>query len=1094
MLTYGFLTMKERLPLLLAAGLFALTGASAQTRLLRFPDIHDDQVVFTHAGDLWKASARGGLASRLTAHPGLEFFAKFSPDGQWIAFTGQYDGDEQVYVIQSAGGVPKQLTHYPARGPLPPRWGYDNQVMGWTPDGSGIVFRSQRDYASPKDGRLYVVPREGGLPKPLPMPYSGAGDFAPDGTKVVYSPLFRDFRTWKRYEGGWAQKLYAFDLKTSALEPVAHSPRTERDPMWIGDKIYFASDRTGTLNLYEFDPASKRTRALTEYKDWDVRWPSKGNRTQIVFELNGELHVLDAKGGKPQPLKITVPSDGVAARPSERNAAAQLKHFGMSPKGERVLAAARGEIFTLPVENGPTRNLTNSPDAHDKWPAWSPDAKKVVYISDRTGEEELWLVNQDGTGEHEQLTKGGQAMRYRPKWSPDGKTIAFSDKDGKLYLLALADKSVREIADESRGQLLDYEWSPDSKYVAFTLTNPSGTSSVNIWSAGDGQVRRVTDPLYECGSPSWDPEGNYLFFISERDYAPLISNNEWNYATSRNRGLFAMTLRKDVKHPFPPKSDEVAIEEEKKEEKKDEKKDAPPDLKIEFDGLGSRVARVPVPAANYAGLTALKGHLLYVKTSNFFYGRDPEMRPNVVIFSMADRKESVLVEGISGLSLSSTGNKFVARDGNNLHVYDATPKGKETKKAVSTANMLVNRVPSQEWSQIFGEVWRRFRDFFYVQNMHGYDWAAIRRQYQPQLEYVGHRADLNYVLGEMIAELNVSHAYLEGGDLGLPERPQVALPGARFDLDEASGRYRIAKIFAGHNEEPNYRSPLTEIGVDARVGDYVLAIDGQDLTPPVNPYQLLRGKASQSVRLLLNTQPSKTGAREVTFQPITNESDLAYLEMVESRRQRVEQMTGGRVGYFHIPNMSADGLREFIKYFYGQIRKEGLVVDVRGNGGGNVSQMLIERLRRDLLATNFARTIEGARTYPYTVFHGHLVCLLDETSASDGDIFPAMFRQAKLGPLIGKRSWGGVIGITNRGMLMDGGSVFVPEFGFNSADGKWIIENQGVTPDIEVENDAKSLIEGKDLQLERGVAEILARIQKEPKKLPARPPDPVRVK
>jgi tricorn protease len=1069
------------------ASLISLAGAPAQTRLLRFPDIHGDQVVFTHAGDLWKASAEGGVATRLTAHPGLELFAKFSPDGRWIAFTGQYDGDEQVYVIPSSGGIPKQLTYYPARGPLPPRWGYDNQVMGWTPDGQSVVFRSQRDYSSPKDGRLYTVPREGGLPQPLPMPYSGAGDLSPDGTKIVYSPLFRDFRTWKRYEGGWVQKLYIFDLKTLALEPVAHSRRTERDPMWIGDKIYFASDRTGTLNLYEFDPASKRVRALTDYKDWDVRWPSKGDKTQIIFELQGELHILDVKGGKPRPLKITVPNDGVAMRPSEKNAAPHIEHIGLSPKGERALVAARGEIFTLPVEGGPTRNLTRSPEAHDKWPEWSPDGAQVVYISDRSGEEELWLVKQDGTGEPEQLTKGGRAMRYRPRWSPDGKRIAFSDKDGKLYLLVLEDKSVRQIAEEERGQLLDYEWSPDSRHLAFTLSHDNGRSSVRIWSEADGQVRRVTDPLFECRSPTWDPEGNYLFFISERDYAPLISNNEWNFAGSLNRGLFAMALRKDVKHPFPPKSDEVAIGEQK-----EEKKQGKPEVRIDFEGIEARVARVPVPAANYTSLAALKGHLLYLKTSNFFYGREPEMKPTVAIFSMESRKETVLVEGVNMLALSSAGNKFLVRDESGLHLYEATPKGKETKKTVSTANMLATRVPAQEWVQIFHEVWRRFRDFFYVENMHGYDWEALRRRYQPQLEYVGHRADLTYVLGEMISELNVSHAYLDGGDLGLPERPKVALPGARFELDGASGRYRIAKIFRGHNEEPNYRSPLTEIGIDARAGDYVLEIDGQDLAAPVNPYQLLRGKANQPVRLLLNDRPSKTGARDVTFQPISSEADLLYLEMVESRRQKVEQMTGGRVGYLHIPNMSAEGLREFIKYFYGQVRKEGLIVDVRGNGGGNVSQMLIERLRRELLATNFARTWKDARTYPQTVFHGHMVCLLDETSASDGDIFPAMFREARLGPLIGKRSWGGVIGITNRGMLMDGGSVFVPEFGFASPDGKWIIENRGVEPDIEVENDPKSLIEGRDPQLERGVAEVMARIQKTPKKLPQRPPDPVR--
>ncbi|MBI3679229.1 MAG: PD40 domain-containing protein [Acidobacteria bacterium] len=1071
-------------------------AAGAQTKLLRFPDLHGNDVVFTYAGDLWKASAAGGLASRLTAHPGLEIFAKFSPDGKWIAFTGQYDGDEQVYVIPSMGGVPKQLTYYPARGPLPPRWGWDNIVMGWTPDGKGVVFRSLRDHFSVGDGRLYVVAPEGGLPKALPMPYSGAGDLSPDGTRIVYSPLARDFRTWKRYQGGWAQDLYVFDLKTHQLEPVSHSPRTERDPMWIGSRICFSSDRTGTMNLYEFDPETKRTRALTDYKDWDVRWASKANDGRIVFELNGELHVIDVKpGSRPRRIAIQVPNDGVASRPAPKNVGHQVASIALSPKGERALLEARGDVFTVPIESGPVRNLTKSSGAHDKAPAWSPDGSKIVFLSDRSGEEELYLINQDGSGQAEQLTRDGKAMRYQPQWSPDGKKIAFSDKDGKLYVLTLADKSVKEVADEPRDQLLDYEWAPDSAHLAFSMTGSNENNAIYIWSEKENRLQRVTDELFESRQPAWDPEGNYLYFISERDYAPLISNNEWNYATSRNRGIFALALRKDARHPFPPKSDEVTPETKAEEKKADEKK---AEFRIDFDGIETRVARAPLPAHNYHGLAAIKGHLLYVRGGNFFYGRDPDVQPELVIYSLGDRKETVLAENATSVALSPSGNKVLVRQGQGpaqtLNLYDATPRGRDTRKTLSTANLVVDRVPSQEWNQIFNEVWRRFRDFFYVRNMHGYDWEGLRRQYQPQLEYAGHRADLNYVIGEMISELNVSHAYIDGGDFEVPPRPQVALPGCRFELDEASGRYRIAKIFRGQNEESVYRAPLTEIGVDARVGDYVLEIEGEELATPANPYRLLRGKANQPVRLLLNDKPVKEGAREAVFNPVPNESNLIYLEMVESNRRKVGLMTNGRVGYLHIPNMGAEGIREFIKWYYGQIRKEGLIIDVRGNGGGNVSPMLIERLRRVLLGTRFSRTNDYPTTYPQQTFQGHMVCLLSETSASDGDIFPHMFRQAGLGPLIGKRSWGGVVGITNRGTLVDGGVVNVPEFGTNAPDGSWVIEGEGVRPDIVVENDPKSLIEGRDPQLERGVEEVMRRIQQNPKKLPQRPPDPVRTK
>ncbi len=1075
----------------------------AQTRLLRFPDIHGERVVFTYAGDLWTASSKGGVAVRLTAHPGQELFAKFSPDGKWIAFTGQYDGDEQVYVIPSTGGVPKQLTFYPARGPLPPRWGYDHQVYGWTPDGKNVLFRSLRDSWTLGRTHLYSVPAAGGLPTMLPMPESGGGDYSPDGKMVVYSPLARDFRAWKRYQGGWAQDLYTFDLASHQIQPVAHSPRTERDPMWIGNKIYFDSDRTGTLNLYEFDIASQKVRQLTNYTKWDVRWPSKGENGEIVFELDGELNVYDTKkGGEPVKLSINVPDDGLAMRPSQISAAKNIEDFSLSPKGERALFVARGDVFTAPIEKGPTRNLTHSSDAHDKQAAWSPDGAKIAFLSDRTGEDELYLVDQNGEGKLEQLTNDGKRMRYRPVWSPDGKRIAFSDSEGKLYFINLDDKKVTQIADEQRGLIRDQVWSPDGNFIAYTMSGPGEQDSIHVYSVAEGRDHTVTGDLWNENSPAWDPDGKYLFYMSDREYAPQISTLEFNFAGNRMTGIFALTLQKDGPNPFPPESDEVTIV--KKDEKKDEKKDAekkpetkPGELKpvtIDWDGLESRVTRVPVAASNYGGLAAIKDHLIYVEVGSFYYGRESAQRPKVVIYSMKDRKATTLVEGARGYDISADGKKILVREGAAFNLYDATPKGQASKKTVSTAGLVVDRIPAQEWRQIFNEVWRRYRDFFYVTNMHGYDWEALRQQYAPLLEYVAHRSDLNYVIGEMIGELNIGHTYIVGGDYDIPERPEIALPGARFTLDEAAGRYKIAKIFQGQNEEPTYRSPLTEVGVNVSVGDYVLAINGEDLTANINPYSLLRGKAGRQVRLTVNAKPDTNGAHDAVFTPISTEEHLIYLEMVERNRQRVDKLSNGRVGYIQIPDMGAEGISEFIKWYYPQIRKEGLVVDDRSNGGGNVSRMIIERLRRKLLATGFSRTSDFASTYPDEVFYGPMACLLNEDSASDGDIFPAMFRQAGLGPLIGKRSWGGVTGITNRGTLIDGGQVNVPEFGFASVDGKWIIEGTGVVPDIEVENDPESVIEGKDPQLERGVAEVLKAIQANPKKLPERPPAPVKTK
>jgi tricorn protease len=1084
-----------------AAILLISISASAQTKLLRFPDINGDRVVFTYGGDLWTASTSGGTATRLTAHPGVEVFGKFSPDGKWIAFTGQYDGDEQVYVISSSGGEPKQLTFYPARGPLTPRWGYDNQVYGWTNDGKSIVFKSLRDSWTLPVARLYTVPAIGGPATPLPMPEAGSGAFSPDGSKMVYSPQSRDFRTEKRYGGGQANQLYVFDLKTLDAKKISDNPRPSRDPMWIGNIIYFNSDRDGHFNLYAYDQSGK-TSQVTTHKPWDVRWPSSSRDGRIVYELNGELRIFDTKSKKDLAISINVPDDGLARRPSRISVANFIEDASLSPKGERVLFCARGDIFTAPVEKGPTRNLTHSSGAHDKWPRWSPDGSRIAFISDKTGEEEVWVAAQDGSTPAEQLTTGGKAFRYAPEWAPDGKRIALGDKDGKVYVLTLADKKLTEIANSRRGQIRDYAWSPRGNHLAFSMPNENGFNSIFIWSAGDNQLHRVTDDFFNAVGPAWDPQGNYLYYLSDREFAPQISSVEFNYATNRTAGIFVVALRKDLKNPFPPESDEVTVTKEEGDKpnegdkpKEAEKKDATPksaDLVIDFEGLGSRVSRVPVEANNYNSLAVKTGHLLYSVGSAFYYGRQGEKPPSLRIYAIKDRKETTLVDDMRGWALSDDGSKVVVGGPGGFAMYDATPQGDRTRKAISTAGLAVDRIPVEEWNQIFNEAWRRYRDFFYVPNMHGYDWEALRDQYKPLLKYVAHRSDLNFIIGEMISELTVQHAYIEGGDFQIPPRPRVALPGGRFELDQKAGRYKVAKIFQGQNEEETYRSPLTEIGVNVSVGDYVLAINGEELKADDDPYRLLKNKADSAVQLTVNKEPTMSGARTVTYRPITNESDLIYLDWVAANRHKVSEMTGGRVGYIHIPDMGAPGIREFIKWYYPQINKEGLVVDVRANGGGNVSAMLIERLRRKVLALNYSRTFDEATTYPGGTFLGPMAALLNENSASDGDIFPAMFREAALGPLIGKRSWGGVIGIGNRGTLIDGGAIFVPESAFASAKGQWIIEGYGVDPDIEVENDPKSLIEGKDPQLERAVAEIMKKIKDKPVKLPPRPAAPVK--
>jgi tricorn protease len=1113
--------VRRRLRILALAAVLVPAAASAGTKLLRFPDVSGDRVVFTYGGDLWTTTVSGSgplSATRLTAHPGIEVFGKFSPDGNWIAFTGQYDGDEQVYVIPASGGEPRQLTFYPAQGPLAPRWGYDNQVYGWTPDGKSIVFRSLRD----ADGvevltALYTVPMEGGLPMKLPMPTSGAGDFAPDGRRLVYSPLARDFRTWKRYEGGWAQDLYIFDAADSSIAPVSHSIRTERDPMWIGEAIYFVSDRDNTLNLYRFDPATEATTQITRETTWDVRWASSDNRSKIVYELDGELSVYDTAAGasatNPVRLDIRVPDDGLNRRPSRIPAEKQIEDWELAPKGERALFVARGDLFTAPIEKGATRNLTASSNAHDRHARWSPDGRKIAYVSDASGEDQIWVIDQAG-GKPTQLTTGFATMLYAPAWSPDSKRLAFADKNGRIFVTTVANPAPVEVADDEYGRVNDYTWSSDSRYLAFSLGEENGSNSIWIWTVGEKAARRVTDESFSEYTPVWDPNGKYLYYLSDRQFAPQISQVEWNYAGNRMTGIFALTLAADGKSPLPIESDEVKIDgeekkdgsaEEKKGEKsddsgekgdeskdkeKDEKKKAPKPVRIDFDGLAGRVTRISVEADNLNGLAATEKYLLYTVAGAPYYGRDSERKTVLKIFDFEKRESTALVEDVGGWALAHDGSKVLVKQGGIYQLWDVKPKGAE-KKNIATAGLVVDRIPSEEWAEMFSEVVRRYRDFFYVRNLHGYDWKAISDRYRKWLPSLAHRSDLNYVVGEMIAELSVGHAYVAGGDFQLPDRPKVGLPGARFELDAKANRYRIARIFRGANAEEKYRAPLAEVGVDAKVGDYVLEIDGVELAGNDNPYRLLRYK-TDPVTLTLNATPSLAGARKVTYRPISDEGDLIYDAWVAENRAYVAEKSGGRVGYIHIPDMGAGGAYEFIKWFYPQIRKEGLVVDVRSNGGGNISQWIIERLDTKLLGTRFGEATDHPFTYPATVFHGHMVCLLSETSASDGDIFPARFKKAGLGPLIGKRSWGGVVGIGGTGPLLDGGSISVPQQATNDVDGSYIIEGHGVDPDIVVENDPASVIAGRDPQLDRGLAEVLAAMEREPRKLPKRPADPVK--
>lgn len=1108
---------------------------SGGTKLLRFPDIHGKTIVFCYGGDLWKVPSKGGTATRLTAHEGLEIFPKFSPDGKWIAFTGQYDGDEQVYVIPSTGGVPQQLTFYPSVGPMPPRRGYDNIVYGWTPDGKHILFRSLRDSNSVTElGTLYTVPVRGGLPKKVGMPTAGAGDFSPDGTKIVYSPLFRDFRSWKRYEGGWAQYLTIFDLETKESKRLDQHPRTEREPIWIDDKIYFTSDRTGTMNLFEYDTKTEEIVQCTDERQWDIRWASGDKEGQIVYELGGELVIYNTKAAQDteqfSKIKVRVPHDGLAMRPARINVSGNIEQYSAAPGGKRVAITARGDLFTVPADKGYVRNYTHSSNAHERCPVWSHNGKTMAYISDQTGEDQLYLQEVQGTKTPLQLTGTFKGQLDNLRISPCGRYLSVSDCNAKLWIVAVQGNEYFkrgipvEVVTALHGGTPVGCWSPCGGYLAYILSDPQGFGQLHLYELATKKSRPVTDSMFDVREPVWDPAGNYLYFLSRREFAPQHSSVEWNFAGNRDQGIFALALRKNVANPFAPQFDDVttpitqtptaqtppatnsatpAQNETESTETATEaatddntaklvpKPSVPKPTKIDWDGFADRVARIPVTSDNFDNLSVSGQFLYYLKRDTSFYGREPERKPRLMIYDLKERKESLLISDVDGYSLAPDFSKIVFRSGKALKICEPKIAAKITD--LKTDNLFVDRVPAEEWSEMFEETWRKFRDYFYVKNMHGYDWDALKRQYQELLPYVAHRSDLNYVLSEMVAELNVGHAYIQGGDFVQPQRPVVGLPGCRFELDTKSNRYKISVIFRGENEESKYRSPLTEIGVNAHVGDYVLQIDGMELTGDENPYRLLQHR-SDPVTLTLNTEPTLKGSRKTTYVPVTSEQNLLYLDFVLKNREKVAQATDGRVGYLHIPDMGASGSYEFLKWYYPQIRKEGLVIDVRSNGGGNISQWIIMRLNQKLLGTRFGGTNISPGAYPGNARFGHQVCLINETSASDGDIFPYYFRKAELGLLIGKRSWGGVVGISPRGQLLDGGMVFVPLRGTNDENGNWIIEGKGVEPDIEVENDPKAMLEGHDPQLQRGIEEVLKRMEAEPKKWPNRPADPVKTK
>ncbi|MDD8019590.1 MAG: PDZ domain-containing protein [Acidobacteriota bacterium] len=1094
-----FLIPAVFLLIFLAKTSFLLAGEEA--RVLRFPAIYDDVVVFSYAGDLYSVPASGGTARRLTSHPGYEAFARFSPDGKYIAFTGEYDGNREVYLMPAEGGNPTRLTYTPvlARDDISDRMGPNNLVIGWTPDGQNIVYRSRQAEWNDFNGQLYLVSKDGGFPEELSLPRGGFCSFSPDGSKLAFNRIFREFRTWKRYRGGMADDVWIYDFKNKKTENITNNPALDIIPMWSGEKIYFLSDRgeEKRLNIYAYDVETKDTRKVTDFKDYDIKFPSLGQEA-IAFENGGYLYKLDLSSEKVSRIPVYIADDQSGSRAELVKVADKITGFDLAPDGARALFGARGEVFTVPAKNGNTRNLTNTPGVHERDATWSPDGRWIAFISDRQGGDEIYIIPQNGAGQAVQLTFNSDSYKYALLWSPDSKKILWSDRLFRLRLVDIDKKQIIEVAKGKAWEISDYAWSPDSNWVAYSQQELNSIDKIYLYSLANGKTMEVTDNWYSSYSPCFSSDGKYLFFVSDRDFNPVYSRTEFNHAYLTMSRIYLVTLAAETKSPFEPKSDEVKIVAASAEGAKGEKSDkekaagAPARpvaekvaVKVDEAGLKDRIVALPIEVARYSSLTSAGDRLYYLRRSM------ADRQSSFKYYDLSKREEKDLGQ-VNAYVISTDQKKMLVAQHRDYAIIDlpSAPVKIEDKLDLSGLEMWLDR--QAEWAQIYNECWRQMKDFFYAPNMHGVDWEKVKAQYEPLARAVNHRADLTYVIGEMIGELNCGHTYVGGGDLPVVQRVNVGQLGAKLEKDKATGYYRIIKILEGQNWDEDLRSPLTEVGVKVKEGDYIIAINGQPVNQVKNIYELLVNTTGRQVTLKVNSQPADKGAREVVIVPIERENSLYYYNWVKRNAEVVAKATDNRVAYIHVPDMGVPGLNEFAKHFYPQVNKKALIIDVRGNGGGNVSPMLIERLIRQAAFIEVARG-SVPNWDPAAVIMGPKVCLANEFSASDGDLFPYRFKHYDLGLLIGKRTWGGVVGIRGTLPIVDGGFLNKPEFAPYSLEGnKWIIEGEGVEPDIFVDNDPAKEYEGIDEQLNKAIEVILEELKTKEKNIPPVPPYPVK--
>ncbi|MCD9019590.1 S41 family peptidase [Parachryseolinea silvisoli] len=1058
-------------------------GAIAQidAGLFRYPDVSQTHIVFTYANDLWVVPKSGGVASRLSSPAGVEVYPKFSPDGKAIAFTGNYDGNYDIYTLPTLGGVPARLTYH----------GGTDRVVDWFPDGQHILFASGREAGRERFNQFFKLKPNGGLPEKLPMPYAEFGSVSPDGKQVALTFRSQIGRNWKRYRGGWNAEIHLFNLETLASENIsATTDAADELPMWHGTSIYFLTDRgpDNRMNLWEYNTTTKAFQQLTHYADYDVHFPSLGPE-DIVFEQAGKLFLFNLASRKAQEVKVSVVTDGLALKPTIQNVG-QPQHAFISADAKRVLVEARGEVFSVPAEDGFVKNLTQSPGVAERYPSWSPDGKYIAYWSDRSGEYELTLRDTKSDATERKLTAYGAGFRYKLYWSPDSKKVAFIDKAMRIKIYDVATNQTVEADHGLRMMHYDLEdfaanWSADSRWLAFDHDLVNGHQGVFLFDYTNRKLTQVTGGYYTARKPVFDPEGKYLYLLTNQFFQPVYSDIDNTFVYPNSTKIAAISLKKSTPSPLAPKNDVVDVkadeaasdakEKDKKKKGKEEKKEESKDdkvakVEIDLDGLESRLVLLPMNPGNYGSLGAVKGKVVYHQMPNT--GAEDQRKP-LKYFDLEKREQKTFSDQVDWYQIAANGEKILIAKDDNLYIIKAE-ENQSADKALRLSEMQMFIDPREEWKQILVDAWRLERDYFYDPTMHGVNWAAVKDQYLKMLTGALTREEVNYVLGEMIGELNASHTYKGGGAEEDSKHYSVGYLGIDWQVD--GSYYKVKKIIRGAAWDAEVRSPLDLPGVEIKEGNYILAVNGVKLTTALDPYAAFQGLAGKAVEITFNTTASFTGAKTAIVETLFDEARLRHLAWIEQNRKRVEDATGGAAGYIYVRSTGVDGQNELIRQFNAQMDKKSLVIDERFNNGGQIPDRFIELLNRPPLV--FWAIRDGASwPWPPAGNFGPKVMLINGWSGSGGDAFPDYFRKAGLGPLIGARTWGGLIGISGVPGLIDGGGVTVPTFRMYNIDGTWFKEGHGVDPDIAVPEDLTQGAKGVDTQLERGITEIQSQLK-----------------